>query len=94
MSKPAEPSLGRLIVLIASSVVVVAGIKAAAVLVVPFLCAVFLAVLSLPLLRWLGRIGLPGSLARGTAAPPVLSGVWRNEPHDLVKPAAQPGVSH
>lgn len=63
MSKPAEPSLGRLIVLIASSVVVVAGIKAAAVLVVPFLCAVFLAVLSLPLLRWLGRIGLPGSLA-------------------------------
>ena len=63
MSKPAEPSLGRLIVLIASSVVVVAGMKAAAALVVPFFCAVFLAVLSLPLLRWLGRIGLPSSLA-------------------------------
>ena len=63
MSKTAEPSLGRLIVLIASSVVVVAGMKAAAALVVPFFCAIFVAVLSLPLLRWLGRAGLPASLA-------------------------------
>jgi len=63
MSKTAEPSLGRLIVLIASIVVVVAGIKAAASLVVPFLCAIFLAVLSLPLLRWLHRVGLPSSFA-------------------------------
>ena len=63
MTKPAEPSLGRFVVLIASSVIVVAGMKAATALVVPLFCAVFLSVLSLPLLRWLGRIGLPGSIA-------------------------------
>lgn len=63
MRKTAEPSLGRLIVLIACSVVVVAGMKAAAALVVPFFCAVFVAVLSLPLLRWLGRAGVPVSVA-------------------------------
>lgn len=43
----------------AAFVVVVAGMKAAASLVVPFLLAVFLTIISLPLLLWLEKRGIP-----------------------------------
>lgn len=53
---------GRLILTLASVVVVVAGLKAAAALLVPFMVAVFLSLLSLPLLGWLQR-RMPRGLA-------------------------------
>mgnify|MGYP001818302656 FL=1 len=43
----------------AAFVVVVAGMKAAASLIVPFLLAVFLTIISLPLLLWLEKRGIP-----------------------------------
>ena len=47
----------------ASIVIVVAGLREASQLVLPFLVAVFLAVVSVPLMRWLQRLGLPLPLA-------------------------------
>lgn len=44
---------------IAAFVVVVAGMKAADALIVPFLLAIFLAIVSLPLLIWLEKKGIP-----------------------------------
>lgn len=48
---------------LAAFVVVVAGMKAAAVLIVPFLVAVFLTVICLPILLWLENRGLPEPLS-------------------------------
>jgi predicted PurR-regulated permease PerM len=45
----------RVLLLIASFIVVIAGIKAAATLILPFLVAVFFALVSLPVLNWLQR---------------------------------------
>ena len=64
MSKPTQPgmkptaglSLGRQTIVFASFVIIVAGMKAAASIVVPLLCALFLMVLSLPVLHWLRRL--------------------------------------
>jgi AI-2 transport protein TqsA len=53
----------RFLLLAASVVVVVAGLKAAAPLVLPFMVAVFLAILSLPLLTWLQARRVPMVLA-------------------------------
>jgi predicted PurR-regulated permease PerM len=49
---------GRYLLTAASVVVVIAGLRAAASLLLPILLAGFLAILSLPLLRWLRRRGL------------------------------------
>lgn len=50
---------GRGLLNLAAFVVTIAGIKAAGALVVPFLLAVFLAVVCLPLLVWLEQKGVP-----------------------------------
>ena len=63
MTEDAGTTPGRAIIVLASLVVVIAGIKAAAAIVVPFLCAAFLAILSLPALEGLKRRGVPGGLA-------------------------------
>jgi len=54
---------GRYLLTAASIVVVIAGLRAAASLLLPILLAGFLAILSLPLLRWLRRRGLGVSLS-------------------------------
>jgi len=53
----------RFLVLAASLVVIIAGIKAAAGLLLPFLIALFLAMVSLPLLNWLQSKRIPSALA-------------------------------
>ena len=50
----------RLLVLVAMFVIVVAGMKAAASLLVPFLLALFLALLCLPPVQWLQSKRVPG----------------------------------
>ncbi|MHC4956057.1 MAG: AI-2E family transporter [Planctomycetota bacterium] len=52
----------RILVLCAMFVIVVAGLKAASSLLVPFLLAAFLALLCLPSVRWLTGKGVPGWL--------------------------------
>ena len=52
----------RLLLGAASLVVLVAGLKAASTILVPFMVALFVSFLSLPLLFWLQRRGLPSSL--------------------------------
>ena len=56
-------SIGRLVLVMAAVVVVLAGIKAASVIVVPFLLALFIAIISQPLIAWFHRLGLPRALA-------------------------------
>ena len=53
----------RFLVGAASFIIVVAGLRAAQTLVVPFLLAVFLAVVSVPFMRWLQNTGVPRVLA-------------------------------
>lgn len=53
----------QMLVTLACLVVVLAGMKAAAGVLVPLACAFFLAVLSFPLLRWLTRRRFPAPLA-------------------------------
>jgi len=50
--------VGNIVVISASIVIVLAGIKMAASIVVPFLLALFLAIILTPLFLWLKRIGL------------------------------------
>jgi predicted PurR-regulated permease PerM len=61
--QPRRDRGARLLLLAASFVVVVAGLKAAASLILPFLVALFLAMVSLPLLNWLQSKGLPTPIA-------------------------------
>lgn len=64
----AEPGRGpTFLVGAASLVLVIAGLKLGADLVVPLLLALFLAVLTMPLVHALCRRGLPGGLAVGVA---------------------------
>ena len=56
---------------VASFVVIIAGMRAAEAILVPFLLSVFLAVISAPPLFWLERRGLPKSLAMLT----VIAGI-------------------
>ena len=58
----------RFLVVAASLIVVVAGLRSASQLILPFLTAVFLAVVSLPVMGWLQRRKLPtppGGLQHG-----------------------------
>lgn len=56
-------SMPRLLVSAAAFVVVVAGMKAAKSIIVPFLISVFIAIISAPPLFWLRRKRVPGALA-------------------------------
>jgi predicted PurR-regulated permease PerM len=53
----------RVLLIIASLVIVVAGLKAASTVILPFLIAMFLAILTLPLLNWLQSRKVPKALA-------------------------------
>jgi len=53
----------RVLLVIASLVIVIAGLKLAAGLLVPFLISIFLAMVSLPLLNWLKSMKIPNWLA-------------------------------
>ena len=55
----------RILFSAAAAVIILAGLKAAAPLVVPILAAIFLAVVSLPALAFLCRTGMPRWLAAG-----------------------------
>lgn len=58
-----QPRASQRLLALASVVVVVAGLKLGAPLLVPFMAAVFLAILSLPILTWLEERKVPRSLA-------------------------------
>ena len=53
----------RLLLLLASFIVICAGLKAASEVVVPILAAMFVAIISIPPLQYLKRIGFPSWLA-------------------------------
>ncbi len=55
--------IARFLVVAAAFVIVVSGLKMAGALLVPFLLAVFIAMIVSPLLGWLKDRGMPGSLA-------------------------------
>ena len=58
------PEVGsRLLVTLACVIILIAGLRSAEAVVVPFLLSVFLAMLAVPLLGWLRRMGLPRPLA-------------------------------
>lgn len=58
-----QPRAMRAPIIAASIVIVVAGMRAASPVLAPLVLAVFVAVVSLPALRWLRRIGVPVPLA-------------------------------
>lgn len=66
---------GRALLTIACIVIVVAGMKAAASFFVPVMVAVFLAVLSFPLMNWLIRHRVPHSLALALTVVVIFSAV-------------------
>ena len=53
----------RFLIIVASLIVVVAGLRAATQLILPFLVSIFLAIISLPLMAWLQRKRVPPALA-------------------------------
>lgn len=53
----------RLLVVIAACVIIIAGMREASAIIVPFLLSVFIAIISAPPLFWLQNRGLPRSLA-------------------------------
>lgn len=62
-SKPRNTNVLNWLLAAASVVVIIAGVRAAHSLVVPFLMAAFLAVICTPALQWLQRKGVPTALA-------------------------------
>jgi AI-2 transport protein TqsA len=62
-SKPHDTNVLNWLLAAASVVVIIAGVRAAHSLVVPFLMAAFLAVICTPALQWLQRKGVPTALA-------------------------------
>ena len=62
-SRPLGDAGVRFLIGAACLVVVIAGLRASATVVLPFLVAVFLAVVSVPLMRWLERHKVPQPLA-------------------------------
>ena len=54
---------GRALLIAASMIVVIAGVKAAKTLILPFLIAIFLAMVTLPLLNWMRSKNLPTPFA-------------------------------
>lgn len=79
MSNRAAPRTGaKFLLLLASVVVVVAGLKAASAVFLPFLVAVFVSMISLPLLNWLLSRRVPTPIAVTVtilAAVAVLAGI-------------------
>ena len=63
--RPVAAARGGLVVTLAAVVVVIAGIKAAAAILIPFLLALFIAIVLAPAQRWLVALGLPQALALG-----------------------------
>lgn len=63
MASPKTDRGLRLLLLLASFIVLCAGLKAASDIVVPVLAAMFVAIISIPPLQFLRRIGFPGWLA-------------------------------
>jgi len=64
LAKNARPNnVLRTLIAIACVVIVIAGMQSAAVIIVPFLLAVFIAILASPFLFWLNRRGVPTALA-------------------------------
>jgi len=61
----ANSRLAKLMFLFAAFVIVVAGIRAASLILVPFLMAVFVAIVSTPMAIWMNRRGLPMPAALG-----------------------------
>lgn len=61
--KPAAGSGFRVLISLACAVLVVAGLKMASSLFIPVMMGLFIALLSMPILNWLDRHGLPRSLA-------------------------------
>jgi len=61
--KEARDTGARALLVVASLVIVIAGMKAAASLILPFLVALFLAMITLPLLNWLTSKRIPKPLA-------------------------------
>ena len=53
----------RFLLVAASGVVIIAGLRAAAPIILPFLIAVFLAVVNVPLMNWLMRNRVPKPIA-------------------------------
>ena len=53
----------EIVVAVAACMVIIAGMKAATVLLVPFLLSAFIAIISAPPMFWLQRKGLPASVA-------------------------------
>lgn len=70
-----QPLQDRGLINAAAFVVVIAGMKAAGVLIVPFLLAVFLAVTCLPLLMWLGKRGVPDGVSLLLIVA-LVTGIW------------------
>ena len=64
---------GRALLVAACLIIVIAGLKAAKTLILPFLLALFLAMVTLPLLNWLREKNLPTPLA--VLATVVVAGV-------------------
>jgi AI-2 transport protein TqsA len=60
---PSPGGGARFLLIVASLVVVVAGLRAASQLILPFLVSLFIAILSLPLLSWLQSRKVPTGLA-------------------------------
>lgn len=58
-----EMKASQIMITIAAFIIVVAGMRASVVILVPFLLAAFIAIVSAPLLFWLQRRGLPTWLA-------------------------------
>lgn len=58
-----ENSIGHLFIILAAVVIVLAGIKSAAVIVVPFLLSIFLAIIFAPMFQWLNRKGVPEGIS-------------------------------
>jgi len=61
---PSQSGTGfKVLLSLACVVVIVAGLRAASEMLIPIILGLFLAVLSLPILNWLGRRGVPRALA-------------------------------
>jgi predicted PurR-regulated permease PerM len=63
MEDTKHSTTGRLLVAAAALVVIVAGMKAATPIVIPFLLSLFIALICAPPLFWLNRKGVPSFLA-------------------------------
>lgn len=63
MIKQTYSSAARILLIMAALVVILAGVQAASVIVVPFLLALFVAIICHPLIEWFHRLGLPRVLA-------------------------------